>query len=145
MPPFIQLQWEKANCRITRLTPLPTSRELWQTPEPSTMPFCFWRRGKWKWEAVPGEKLERSRGLWLPRGSLPAWAASTASSVSWSMFYQAGNKPCPTLLANICARRQCRGHGAEPVLQRSLLSYLLRPPQGKTKHSRKGKPAKRGI
>lgn len=137
----------KTNCKTTRLTPLPTSRERsFGKPYKPAPSAC---QG---WENESGKRyLGRSwcapvgaAGLLLPAclGSpaLPAPREPALVNVLPGWEQPLSHPPSKHL-----RERQCWGHWgrARPGKVAPLLPALFST--GKTKHSRKGKPAKRGI
>lgn len=127
--PRSQLQLMQANCKITTITPLPTSTE-WTFGKPysrAPLPFCLSKMGKWKWKAVPGEKPECPRGCRLPpRAPRPRQRGG-------SMFYQAVGSRCPTLPANThpAGKAEPGPQGRARAEKVSPLFYPPCPPQGK--------------
>lgn len=152
MTPCSQLQLMQANCKITTLTPLPTSRErtFGKPYNQAPLPFCLSKLGKWKWKTVPGERLACSRGCWLPLGSrcLPPRAAQRLRGLGClrgSMFYQAvssspSHPPCKHPVGKAAPGPRGRA-SAEKVAP--LLPALSSTRE--TKHKKKRKTAKRGT
>lgn len=147
MTPFSQLQLIKSKLQNNKANSSSYFHgSFGKLYNPSPLPFCLSRLGKWKWKTVPGEKLVCSRGCWLPLGSrcLPAWlagqpCASTASSAcAGQCFTRLWTARVPPSRQTSVGEGSAGATGAEPVLKRSLLFYLPCSAQGKRSTQEKG-------